>query len=146
MNHLELRKNAQKGEGAQKIKCVFLPYKKLLFYQAYAKNVRVPSKPHPPTLNFGLLLMIFHLDNVYLFLTLLILYLKSRNMTALTNCILTTKVRKFNEILYIALNIKLLITFNGYTDMYCPLFTAFFKRINNFLPVNTQGKKLSLRI
>ena len=32
---------------------MFLPYEKLLFYQAYAKNVRVPSKPPPPTLNFG---------------------------------------------------------------------------------------------
>ena len=37
-----------------KIKCVFLPYEKLLFYQAFAKNVRVPSKPPPPsTLNLG---------------------------------------------------------------------------------------------
>ena len=36
------------------MKCVFLPYKKILFYQAYAKNVRVPSNPPPPpTLNFG---------------------------------------------------------------------------------------------
>ena len=45
---LYLLKNAQKGEGAQKIKCVFLPYEKLLFNQAYAKNFRVPSKPQPP--------------------------------------------------------------------------------------------------
>ena len=42
---LYLLLNAQKGEGAQKKKCVFLQYKKLLFYQAYAKNVSVPSKP-----------------------------------------------------------------------------------------------------
>ena len=50
---LYLLQNVQKGEGAQKIKCVFLPYKKPLFYQAYAKNLRVPGKPPPPTLNLG---------------------------------------------------------------------------------------------
>ena len=43
-----IKQNAQKGEGARKIKCVFLPYEKCLFYQAGAKNVRVPSKPPPP--------------------------------------------------------------------------------------------------
>ena len=40
-------KKRKKGEGAQKINCVFLPYEKLLFYQAYAINVRVPSNPSP---------------------------------------------------------------------------------------------------
>jgi hypothetical protein len=40
-------KCAKRG-GAEKVKYVFLPYKKLLFYQGYAKNVRVPSKElHP---------------------------------------------------------------------------------------------------
>ena len=32
---------------------LFLPYKKLLFYQAYAKSVRVSEKASSPTLNFG---------------------------------------------------------------------------------------------
>ena len=45
-------KCAKRGGGTKK-KCVFLPYEKLLFYQAYAKNVRVPSKPPAPTLNLG---------------------------------------------------------------------------------------------
>ena len=48
---ISISENSQKGEGSYKIKCVFLPYEKLLFSQAYAKNVRVPSKPPPPPLN-----------------------------------------------------------------------------------------------
>ena len=41
-------------------KCVFLPYKKLLLYQAYAKNVRVPSKlPPPPYIKLYYILFTF---------------------------------------------------------------------------------------
>ena len=37
----EHREKSAKRGGVIKIKCVCLPYKKLLLYQAYAKNVRV---------------------------------------------------------------------------------------------------------
>ena len=39
-------KMRKKGKGTKK-KCVILSYAKLLFYQTYAKNVRVPSNPPP---------------------------------------------------------------------------------------------------
>ena len=35
----------KKGRGHKKIKCISLPYEKLLFYQAYARNIRFPSNP-----------------------------------------------------------------------------------------------------
>ena len=57
---LQIKGGVKKGGGLRSkncfylgtLICVFLPYEKLLFYQAYAKNVRVPSKlPRPPPLN-----------------------------------------------------------------------------------------------